>query len=137
MTDQPPGPAPISQTPAAQIIAPEAAQPPRSPVWRWVSIVAGVVILLVAALQLYNAFFNRPSCSSDGVKTFLSDVFKKNNVEATGYDSITTVSDTDAATECVAKLSIKDGRKLTVNYRITGKGQNAQAEITGSAFSQQ
>lgn len=98
---------------------------------RWGSLAIASVILAVAALTLYGGFFLRPDCDSSRVKKYFSTLF---NIDASAFDRITTASKTDDAYDCVAHLLLKDGRKLQVNYRITGVGRDAKAQITGTVF---
>ena len=98
---------------------------------RWGSLAIASVILVVAALTLYGGFFLRPDCDSGRVKKYFSGLF---NIDASAFGGIATVSKTDDAYDCVAHLLLKDGRKLQVNYRITGVGRDAKAQITGTAF---
>jgi hypothetical protein len=98
---------------------------------RWGSLAIASVILAVAALTLYGGFFLRPDCDSSRVKKYFSTLF---NIDASAFDKITTASKTDDAYDCIAHLLLKDGRKLQVNYRITGVGRDAKAQITGTVF---
>jgi hypothetical protein len=101
--------------------------------YRWASIaigVAGVILAVIIVIGNVMEIGKLPGCDSDGARDTLSDVFKANKIEATAYDTITTVSSTDEEVTCTAVLSLKDGNKLDVAYRFYFEEKQAKYEVT-------
>lgn len=73
-----------------------------------------------------------PGCDSRKAKDVLSDIFKQNNVEATGYDEIKTLTSGKDEVTCSAILSLKDGSKLDLDYKLAREGSDIMLRVTRS-----
>jgi hypothetical protein len=111
---------------------PSAAPAPRqglSLVQKVVYIAVAVVFGLIGLAKLIT-WNDLPGCDSTKAKNTLSDIFKQRKVEATRYDSIDTVSKKDDEILCNAKLSLKDGGKVAIDYKLFKENNETRLLIT-------
>jgi hypothetical protein len=117
----------------AETAAP-AGKPP-SAAGRIVKIVVAVGLLAVVGLIMVAKFVTRndlPGCDSTRAKDVLSDIFKKNNVDATRYDEIKTLSKGDDEITCYAKLTLRDNGAQEIDYKLFREGGDMRLQITRS-----
>ncbi|MEA2991732.1 MAG: hypothetical protein QOD40_652 [Alphaproteobacteria bacterium] len=117
----------------AETAAPAAKRP-----WtagRITQLVVGVVLLAVVGLIMVAKFATRndlPGCDSTRAKDVLSDIFKKNNVDATRYDEIKTLSKSDDEITCYAKLTLRDNSAQEIDYKLVREASDMRLQITRS-----
>ncbi len=114
--------------------APEPAKRPRTAarITQLVVVIALVAVfglILLAKLITWN---DLPGCDSTQAKDVLSDVFKKNNVNASRYDEIKTLSKSDEEITCNAKLTLRDNSTLEIDYKLFREGGETRLLITRS-----
>ena len=111
---------------------PSAAPEPRqgiSLVQKIVYIAVAVVFGLIGVAKLIT-WNDLPGCDSTKAKNTLSDIFKQRKVEATRYDSIDTMSKKDDEILCNATLSLKDGGKVAIDYKLFKESGETRLLIT-------
>jgi hypothetical protein len=114
--------------------------PPAKRGWtvsRIVQLVAGLVVTVVGALVLIGNLMTRndlPDCDSTRAKDTLSDIFKKNEVNAARYDEIKRLTKADDEVTCHAKLTLRDGGKLEIDYKLLREGADMTLRITRSSL---
>jgi len=106
------------------------------PRWlRWFTIAATLVIAAVSLLGLIGKvsdFGNLPRCDAQRTKDTLSDLNKKNQVNASHYNAITTLGTDKDEVLCKASLALRDGGTLEYDYRIFRDGSGTKVQITDS-----
>jgi hypothetical protein len=119
-------------TPSAQI--PLQPKPP-STAGRIIKIVVAVGLLAVVGLIMVAKFVTRndlPGCDSTRAKDTLSDIFKKNDINASRYDEIKTQSKTDEEITCYAKLTLRDNSTQEIDYKLFRENGEIRLLITSS-----
>jgi hypothetical protein len=112
---------------------PAAKQPSRA--GRITQIVVAVVLVAVFGLILLGKIVtwnDLPGCDSTRAKDVLSDIFKKNNINASRYDEIKTLSKADDEITCNAKLTLRDNSTLEIDYKLFREGGETRLLITRS-----
>jgi hypothetical protein len=112
---------------------PPAKQPSRAA--RITQLVVGIVLVAVFGLILLAKIITRndlPGCDSAEAKDVLSDIFKKNNINASRYDEIKTLSTSNDEITCNAKLTLRDNSTQEVDYKLFREAGNTRLLITRS-----
>ena len=123
------------QTSPAPQPAPAASPVGRATLMRWIQIIVGISVVAVLALIAVARFTTRndlPGCDSTQAKNTLSDIFKKNNVDAARYNEIKTLTTLDDMITCNATLTLRDDSKLVIDYRLFKEGGSMKLLITRS-----
>jgi hypothetical protein len=89
--------------------------------------VGAIAVLLYGSTFVVN-LFTLPGCDSKRARDTLSDVFKANKVSASGYDEVKTIADNKDEIRCRATLSLREGGKLTADYRFFWDGSSPKIE---------
>jgi hypothetical protein len=87
----------------------------------WIKKIVGFVLVAVGALIAIAHFITRndlPGCDSKRAKDTLSDIFKRNNVNASRYDQVKTLTKGDDEITCNATLTLADNKKLVIDYKL-------------------
>jgi hypothetical protein len=71
-----------------------------------------------------------PACDAQRTRDTLSDLNKQNKFAATKYNSIKTVSTSDAENTCTANLALSGGGSVEYDYRIFKEGSDVKVAIT-------
>lgn len=93
------------------------------------------IIVLVVGAGLVDKVVNigkLPTCDAQRTRDTLSDLNKQNKVNASAYNSIKTVSTTDAEVMCTANLALRDGGTLEYDYRIYKEDSGVKVQIVSS-----
>lgn len=74
-----------------------------------------------------------PTCAGVVTKSILTRLIRDNNpgLEASGFSDIKTIGSDEKMATCTGVVTLKDGRKVSLNFRATSEGQ---AEIIDSRF---
>ena len=70
-----------------------------------------------------------PACDAQRTRDTLSDLNKQNQFHATKYNSIKTVSKSDAENICTANLALSGGGSVEYDYRISKEGSAIKVAI--------
>lgn len=111
-----------------------AAAPVRNFSW-WVSRIVPAVLavifglIFIAKIATWN---DLPECDSRKAKDTLSDIFKRNNVNASQYNEIKKTATKHDELSCSASLALQAGGNLDLDYRIFRDGDGFKLEITRS-----
>jgi hypothetical protein len=111
------------------------AESKRSKTWWLVNVIVGIALLSVGALILIGRLVTRndlPGCDSTRAKDTLSDIFKKNNVTASRYDDIKTLTTAENEITCNATLTLRDNSKLVIDYKLFKEGSDMRLLVTRS-----
>jgi hypothetical protein len=92
--------------------------------------VVGIVLFAMIALGRYLERNELPACDSQRARDTLSDIFKQQNVDATAYDQRRTVSSSDNEVVCVARLTVRGGSHVSVDYRFFRDGEAQRISYT-------
>jgi hypothetical protein len=123
------------QTSPAPQPAPAASPAGRGTLMRWIQIGVGCAVVAVLAVIAIARFATRddlPGCGSTQAKDTLSDIFKKNNVNASRYDEIKTLTTGNDEITCNAALTLRDDSKLVIDYRLYREGDGMKLLVTRS-----
>lgn len=71
-----------------------------------------------------------PGCDAQRTRDTLSDLNKQNQFHATKYNSIKTVSTSEAENTCTANLALSGGGSVEYDYRIFKEGSDIKVAIT-------
>jgi hypothetical protein len=106
----------------------------RGPKWlRWVTLAFTGIIAAVSVLALIgkiSEFGSLPRCDAQRTKDTLSDLNKQNQVNASSYNSLKTLSSADDEVKCRASLALRDGGTLEYDYRIYKAPDGVKVQIT-------
>ena len=104
------------------------------PKWvRWLVGVFAVITVLAAGAGLIDKLVNinsLPACDGKRTKDTLSDLNKKNQVNASAYNFIKETAKSENEIRCVANLALRAGGTLEYDYRIFRDGSGMKVEIT-------
>ena len=116
---------------AAPPVVPAApAKAAQSKIPRWVSAIAGVVVLFVGLLRLYNVFFpSLPGCDASTTTDLVRKIFKDKNVELTSLNNFRTLTDTSTQKTCQADVATAK-ETAVISYRVSWEGRDVQVLIT-------
>lgn len=71
-----------------------------------------------------------PACDAQQTRDTLSDLNKANKFDATKYNSIKQVSQSDSEIVCTANLALKGGSNVEYDYRIYKEAGSVKVKIT-------
>ena len=103
---------------------------------KWLQVLIGIftaIILLIALLKLFDVISNfgsLPKCDASSTKNTLSDLNKSNNLNASSYNFIRTVSSGKDEVQCTAGLALRDGKTVEYDYRIYKEPSGTKVQIT-------
>jgi hypothetical protein len=111
------------------------AEPKASKAKGLVSTIVGVGLVAVGVVIVLAKFVTRndlPGCDSTRAKDTLSNIFKQNNIHASRYDEIKTLTTAESEITCNATLTLRDNSKFVIDYKLFKDGSDMRLLITRS-----
>ncbi|MGH6770628.1 MAG: hypothetical protein ACRECO_16580 [Xanthobacteraceae bacterium] len=119
----------MSDVPPNAAASPDAPKPTFWQRWsRWITIAAGVIILLTGLLQLLVSF-SLPGCGDKRAVDALHAIFKERKIAIDAISDFKPVTDTSSEKTCQALVKAP-GELATIQYRIYWSGWTPQVMIT-------
>jgi hypothetical protein len=102
---------------------------------RFVYPILAFVFIVVSLIRVYNFFFpSLPSCDGSVARDTLSDIFKRDNLQASSYEQVKTLTTSKDELTCSASLKMSDGAIMEIVYRIYWQGKDAYVAIASKAL---
>ncbi len=119
---------------AEESVAPTVAPAPswKTALYRWTMrglLAGGVLLGVLFVIGKMIEFRELPECDSKTARDTLSDVFKKNDVSASKYDFIKTLSKGEENV-CTASVSLWKGGHVEVDYRFFWEDKQKRWKVT-------